>query len=337
MHLPRGLPVLVYALYRWERVKAIRTATIMVLTANANNSNEISTASAASSLRDFAHATVAAVMAVTREKLKPPLLVSVSSLPSRIGQIRPCLESLLAGSILPDKILVVLPISSIRERSRYVLPDFLDNSGFCRGIVEVVRTQRDWGPGTKLLGALGALHDPCVLVIADDDVKYKPSFLAGLYAAQTEDHRASFSFYTYRSNGLTIGQGCDGFSFWPPNLAGIGAFAERYITGTDLFFHDDLWISFYLKMHGIAVKSLAGKLVSGLIYERLHDINSLNKLDGPLRRGRLDREGTRRLLKEVPMPTTRRMQMRVERAYDRYVGRQFRSLQRKLGGALHRS
>ena len=31
MHLPRGLPVLVYALYRWERVKAIRTATIWSL------------------------------------------------------------------------------------------------------------------------------------------------------------------------------------------------------------------------------------------------------------------------------------------------------------------
>jgi hypothetical protein len=36
--------------YQEQIVKALRAATIMVLTANANNSNEISTASAASSL-----------------------------------------------------------------------------------------------------------------------------------------------------------------------------------------------------------------------------------------------------------------------------------------------
>ena len=238
---------------------------------------------------------------------------------------------------MPDKILVVLPISSIRERSRYVLPDFLDNSGFCRGIVEVVRTQRDWGPGTKLLGALGALHNPCVLVIADDDVKYKPSFLAGLYAAQTRGPPRVVQLLHVPLERAYDRPGLRRIQLLAAESRRHRAFAERYITGTDLFFHDDLWISFYLKMHGIAVKSLAGKLVSGLIYERLHDINSLNKLDGPLRRGRLDREGTRRLLKEVPMPTTRRMQMQVERAYDRYVGQQFSSLQRKLGGALHRS
>jgi hypothetical protein len=232
---------------------------------------------------------------------------------------------------MPDKIMLVLPEFSLREQAAYEVPEFLeDDPSFRRGVIEVLRTDRDWGPGTKLLGAVRALHGDSVLVIADDDVAYKPSFLAELYAAQRQEHDASFSFHTYRSNGLTIGQGCDGFSFWLPNLVGIATFAERHVAGTDLFFHDDLWISFFLKLHGIAVKSLAHRLAGGLIYDRLHNINSLNQLDGPLRRRHLDREGTKRLLREVSMPAAKRLRLQAERVYDRYVGRQFRKLRRKL-------
>lgn len=264
--------------------------------------------------------------------MNPPLIVSLTSLPSRIGHVRPCLDSLLGGTLVPDRILLNVPPFSVREQAAYALPDFLGDPAFHRGIIEVVRTERDWGPGTKLLGPLGVIRDPCVLVIVDDDVRYKPEFLARLYAAQTQDRGASFSFHVYRSNGLTIGQGCDGFSFWLPNLAGMAAFAQTHIVGTDLFFHDDLWISFFLKMRGIAVRSLTNGPANDPMYEQLHDINSLNRLDGPLRRGRLNREGTRRLLREVPMPAARRLGMRGERIWDRYIGRQFRELRRKLAG-----
>jgi hypothetical protein len=266
--------------------------------------------------------------------MNPPLVVSITSLPSRISFIGPCLESLVAGTVRPDRIMLVLPEFALREQSAYEVPDFLNDPDFRRGIIEIVRADRDWGPGTKLLGALDVLSEPCVLVIADDDVAYKPVFLAELYSAQTEDRGAAFSFHTYRSNGLTIGQGCDGFSFWRPNLSGIAAFAERHVAGTDLFFHDDLWISFFLKLHDIPVKSLRHRVAGDLIYERLHEINSLSRLGGPLRRRHLNREGTRRLLKEVPMPAARRLRLHAERLYDRYVGRQLRTLQRKLGGTL---
>ena len=47
-------------------------------------------------------------------------------------------------------------------------------------------------------------------------------------------------------DGLTIGQGCDGFSFWSPNVKQIREFFEKHVMGTNLFFHDDLWVSFFL-------------------------------------------------------------------------------------------
>ena len=234
-----------------------------------------------------------------------PVIVSITSLPSRLARIRPCLESLLGGSRVPDKILLALPPFSAREHAPYVLPDFLKDDEFCRQIVEVVSTDRDWGPGTKLLGVLDVIPQPCYLVLADDDVRYKPDFLRGLVDAQACDRSSSFSYFTQRVPGLSYGQGVDGFGIWSPNISGIRSFAETHVDGTNLFFHDDLWISFFLTAKkGVPIKSLAHLTDGGTIYESLHHINALHLLEGSLSRGRLDRDGVKRLLREVDMPAS---------------------------------
>src|SRR5471030_1121332 len=150
-----------------------------------------------------------------------PVVISITTLPSRIGKMRPCLDSLLAGDVVPDKIFLPLPKFSRRENCAYEIPAFLKTPDFYGNIVEVVEVEQDWGPGTKVLGALNRILDRCYFIAADDDVSYKPRFLAGLLDAQREDHESSFSYHTYRASGLTIGQGCDGFSFYSPNLRGI--------------------------------------------------------------------------------------------------------------------
>lgn len=198
---------------------------------------------------------------------RPPLIVGITTLPSRIRAIRPTLESLLSGDLKPDSIRIVCPAVSLREKTGYAIPDFLADPRFHGGVVELVRVERDFGPGSKLLGVLPSLEGPSYLVIADDDVRYRPDFLAGLYEAQAADHGSSFSYFTYTAERFTLGQGCDGFSFWAPNLQGITDFFLKYVDGTDVMFHDDLWISLFLASRGIAVRSLAHKLGSGLIYE----------------------------------------------------------------------
>jgi hypothetical protein len=94
------------------------------------------------------------------------------------------------------------------------------------------------GPRKKLLGSLDPLPEKSYLVLADDD------------AAQSADHAASFSYYVYRTAGLWVGQGCEGFSFWKPNLAGITDFARVHIAGTPYRLHDDLWISYFFATKG---------------------------------------------------------------------------------------
>ena len=250
---------------------------------------------------------------------RSPISIGITTLPSRILKIRPCLESLLAGSVVPDKIFLALPAFSRREKSPYSVPEFLRDHSFCRSIVEVVEADRDWGPGTKLLGALDFVPANSYLVLADDDVRYRPEFLANLMAAQVLNHRASFSHYTYRAEGLTIGQGCDGFSFWTPNLAGIRSFAEAHIAETDLFFHDDLWISFFLASRGVAIRSLAHVSGARLIYESEHETNSLRHLSGDLAREQLNREGVKYLLSKVQINKRARCSIFLAAKYDKLL------------------
>ena len=239
--------------------------------------------------------------------MRTPTFVSMTTLPSRIDRIRPTIESLLGGSHVPDKVLIALPSFSQREQRDYVVPAFFDEFG---PSVEVVRCSQDWGPGTKLLGSLDALPEKSYLVLADDDVIYKPSFLSGLIAAQSADHAASFSYYVYRTGGLWVGQGVDGFSFWKPNLAGITDFARVHIADTPYRLHDDLWISYYLATKGVQIKRVSPPDGS-LIYEKSIDDSSLQNLSGAQWRERLERDGLRHMLRTKTMPLASRWRLAV--------------------------
>jgi hypothetical protein len=259
-----------------------------------------------------------------------PLVVSITTLPSRIGRIGPTLESLMVGERRPDLIRVVVPDKPLRESEPLALPDFLTDEAFHRGLVTVATIPRDFGPGSKLLGSIGAIPEPSCLVIADDDVRYRRDFLSGLYEAQMADRASSFSYYTYPVGGIMVGQGCDGFSFWTPNLAGIGDFFAAYVDGSDLMFHDDLWISFFLASRGVKVKSLHHRLGGSLIYEQVYESNALRHLDGALAREELNLRGYRNFIDRVEMPSGRRAGIRATEAYRRYVSGPPRRIVRKI-------
>ncbi|HEV2695716.1 MAG TPA: hypothetical protein VG347_22705 [Verrucomicrobiae bacterium] len=258
-----------------------------------------------------------------------PVIISITTLPSRIGRLRPCLDSLLAGDVVPDKILLPLPALSQREQCAYEIPAFLKDNYGAR--VEVVAAEQDYGPGTKVLGALSRIQDPCYLIAADDDVRYRPHFLSSLLAAQRADRAASFSHHTYRTGGLTIGQGCDGFSFYSPNLRGLGDFYQKHVRGTDLFYHDDLWLSFFLFARGIAVRRMTGVKSDGLIYESVHDVNSLHALSGKLTRKQLNRHGLRRLLRASGLGAGKKFRLKAVAIYDSLITSPVRRLKRKAG------
>ncbi|NJC04506.1 hypothetical protein GGQ97_000299 [Sphingomonas kaistensis] len=183
-----------------------------------------------------------------------PIVVSIATVPSRIGKLQPTLDSLLAGDLVPTRILLVHPEFCAWEQSGYVVPDFLVNGAYAR--VEHVIASRDWGSSTKILGSIPRIQEPSYLVIADDDVIYSPWFLKNLIAAQRKNHGSSFSYHTYREHGVPVATGCDGVSFYTPNLDGIEEFAAKNITDTKLMYHDDLWLGFFLYQKGVRLRRL---------------------------------------------------------------------------------
>ncbi len=239
-----------------------------------------------------------------------PVVVSITSLPSRVSLLQPTLQSLLSGDRRPDVIRIILPEKPLRESAEFVVPEFLLDESFHGGVVKVIRIERDFGPGSKLLGTIGDIDVPTCLVLADDDVRYRKDFLKGLVDSQLADRSSSFSYFTYPAGGIRVGQGCDGFSFWSPNLAGIREFFADYVDGSDLMFHDDLWISFFLATRGVGAKSLRHRLDGSTIYDQVHDVNALRDLEGTLDREEMNVREYRALMKRVRISPGRRAAIR---------------------------
>ena len=263
-----------------------------------------------------------------------PVIISVTSLPSRIARIRLTLVSLLSGVKRPDKVFVSLPYYSARERSEYIIPDFLTDRDFCSDIVEVVRVNEDFGPGTKLLGPLPSLSENSCIIVVDDDAVYRRTFLHNIADAQLSERDASFSYFTYTVGGIKIGQGCDGFSFWEPNLRGITEFFRKYVHGTNLVLHDDFWSSMFLATRDIRVKSISHLIgpYDTIYQQSFEDEGSLRYLAGEFARDVLQRAHFARLLKEVEMPTSVRIRLQAGFQAEQLIVSPARRLYRK---ALH--
>jgi hypothetical protein len=82
---------------------------------------------------------------------RPPqsVVVSLTSIPSRVGQLRDTLESLTAlQTRRPDRLILNVPRNSTRERGKpYRLPHWLS----AMPLVQVVLVEQDYGPATKLI------------------------------------------------------------------------------------------------------------------------------------------------------------------------------------------
>jgi hypothetical protein len=105
-------------------------------------------------------------------------IVSLTSIPSRLGLIERTLKSLLRQTVAPARIVLNLPRFSRRENTAYVPPPFLE------GLAAVsIRWCEDLGPATKLLPSL--LNEPAErqIVVVDDDRIYPATLVEDLTRA----------------------------------------------------------------------------------------------------------------------------------------------------------
>lgn len=106
------------------------------------------------------------------------LIVSLTTIPSRLPFLGDTLASLMRQTRPPAMIVLNLPYRSRREGVEYVLPDYLAGLS----LVKINRCE-DWGPATKLIPTLDLCAPGQRIVVVDDDRLYPPRFLADLEAA----------------------------------------------------------------------------------------------------------------------------------------------------------
>jgi hypothetical protein len=228
------------------------------------------------------------------------IVVGMTSIPSRVALCRPALESLAEQERRPDLIVLSLPMRSARDDQPFDIPDWFDDAASPVPL-RVTRPPVDWGPGTKLLGALPEIEDDDTLIVLDDDSAYLPRVIGHLADATASGNIAA-SFYTYRHNGLVIGQGADGFAIPATVARQCESLVPLVMEHKALRMHDDYWISFAVARAGLAIKSLNPLLKSmhsPTPYRQVHGIDGLVDLQGDLARQRVSDEASSILFRDA--------------------------------------
>jgi hypothetical protein len=105
-------------------------------------------------------------------------VVTLTTLPSRIGLLEQTLKSLLNQTVRPAAIRLNLPPVSRREARAYAVPDWLAR---LRSVT--ICPCEDFGPATKLIPTLQAAAPDQPIVVVDDDRIYHRGFLEQIAAA----------------------------------------------------------------------------------------------------------------------------------------------------------
>lgn len=197
------------------------------------------------------------------------LVVSLTTIPSRLNDLGPTLLSLIEQTRPADRLILALPHQSRRNGQPYTMPANLPAG------ISVLRCD-DWGPATKLLPALAA--EPGALIVAlDDDVIYPRDYLQTLLAAHRRQPRAALGwrgwciepdvsprrFRHIWASAVKTPQPVDILLGWGGYLIPPGALDHAvfdYDGWPDAMrWVDDVWISGHLARRGVARLVVPGR------------------------------------------------------------------------------
>ncbi len=120
------------------------------------------------------------------------IIVSLSTIPSRIRHIEPVIRSLINQSVPPDEIHIQLPKYCIKEQRGYDIPAFFKD--YEQLIVNV--PDKDLGSSTKWFYPLQYLKNEnnTFLIIVDDDCSYQEDSIELLLKRLSEDENCCYCY-----------------------------------------------------------------------------------------------------------------------------------------------
>lgn len=174
------------------------------------------------------------------------VIISLTTIPSRMTHIYPCLVAIDRQKFKPDEIVLVLPKESKREPKEdgsdpYVIPENIQQLVNQKKIT-IYRPERDWGPGTKLLPVLKREMDKklppnkeSIIITLDDDKLYFPTTIESLlkcwqknknfvcarkggFMEFTKNKKNHPQYEMSRKYGFMYESPCRGADFKRPNL-----------------------------------------------------------------------------------------------------------------------
>ncbi len=100
-----------------------------------------------------------------RVNSKKNIVVSLTTIPPRIQNLRPTLISILNSSVRVDEIQINIPYKTLKGKT-YSIPKWLSSLEH----IKIYRCKKDFGPATKLLPTLK--RENGIIIVVDDDVIY---------------------------------------------------------------------------------------------------------------------------------------------------------------------
>jgi len=102
------------------------------------------------------------------------IVVSLTTLPSRMDHLEKTVRSILNNTVQPDMIYINIPNFSKREQKNYEIPDSLKHIPK----VTINYIKDDFGPASKLIPTLEKETDPeTIIITVDDDLNYDDSLI----------------------------------------------------------------------------------------------------------------------------------------------------------------
>jgi hypothetical protein len=225
------------------------------------------------------------------------VIVSMSTVPDRINNLRPTIRALLEQTRPPDEIVLAIPEFSVREQRSYVLPKYISRLPRVR----ILHCGKDWGPSTKFIpavqGELAAGRGDTLIMVVDDDRVYPRDALktylhysAGLPDAALcfrgaampstldwDDARMIYAKDLREPHRVAVITGCGSYLIQPR------FFDESlwdYSGAPQIAFHiDDIWISGCLSRRGVKRYVVPASAMMRSVLRQRWTV-SLNKIPG---------------------------------------------------------
>ena len=234
------------------------------------------------------------------------VVVSLTTIPDRIGKISPTLYSILNQTVRVDEIRINIPYYSMKGE-KYVIPygiKDLEN-------IKIRRVDKDLGPATKLLPTSKYEKYDTKIIVIDDDSVYGSCFVENL--VKTFKKRKERDVITTYGSDINIGSceriynfyrgnkhvhrlfGCGGYILTPDMLP--KEIYDYSDAPKDAIYVDDNWISGWLNLNGIKIYMM-GMKYGCIFFPSINCIGTISLSSGTNKNNKHERRVNRWFIKK---------------------------------------